>query len=266
LQLEFIPKNPSYKIGDIIELFSDNEVPIELLRELMPWRKGPFKFNDIFIDSEWRSYIKWNSLVPHLDLKDKEILDVGGNNGYYAFRMLEFKPKSIDIIDPSPLFYKQFLLINSFIKSEINYHLIGVEDIQTLNKTFDVIFCMGVLYHRRDPITTLKLLKQSLKKDGYLILDTLILEGTQEMVLSPLTYAKMSNVYFIPTLSALMNWIKRAKFKEVELIGKRYTTTNEQRKTEWINSQSLNDFLKNNEKETIEGYQPPLRCYLKLKL
>ena len=270
---EWKMKNGKWKINDIK---LDNTIKIdvenidmkktkELAKMLKPWRKGPFKINDLLIDSEWKSYIKWNIIKPHLDLKDKDILDVGGNNGYYAFRMLEFNPKSIEIFDPSALFNLQFEFINSFIKSNIKYKLLGVEHIQIYPKKFDIIFCMGVLYHRPDPITMLKELKKGLKKNGVVILDTLIIEGEDEIALTPIRYAKMKNIYFIPTLKALYNWIKKANFKDIEFLGKKYTTINEQRKTEWINGESLNNFLNNNQTKTIEGYPPPLRVYLKLK-
>ena len=75
----------------------------------------------------------------------------------------------------------------------------------------------------------------------------------------------MKNVYFIPTLKTLYNWIEKAKFKEIEFLGKKYTKTDEQRKTEWIDGESLNHFLNEDETKTIEGYPPPLRVYLKLK-
>ena len=256
------------KLDNIIEIDVDKinikEIE-EIAKMLMPWRKGPFKINDLFIDSEWRSFIKWNTLIPHLDLENKDILDVGGNNGYYAFRMLEFNPKSIEIFDPSALFNLQFEFINSFIKSNIEYKLLGVEHIPYYDKKFDVIFCMGVLYHRKDPIEMLKEVKAGLKKGGEVILDTLIIEGSEEVSLTPMRYAKMKNVYFIPTLKALYNWIERAKFKDIEFIGKRYTTTNEQRKTEWIEGESLEKFLNPSQTKTIEDYEPPLRVYLKLK-
>lgn len=257
------------KLNDIIEINIENNglLPeiLEIAKMLKPWRKGPFKINDIFIETEWRSYIKWNIIKPHLNLKNKEILDAGGNNGYYAFRMLEMKPKSIEIFDPSALFNLQFKFINKFIKSNIQYKLLGVEHIPMYDKKFDVIFCMGVLYHRPDPITMLKELKKGLKENGEVILDTLIIEGNEEIALSPIRYAKMKNVYFIPTLKALYNWIEKAKFKDVEFIGKRYTTTQEQRKTDWIEGESLNNFLNKEQTKTIEGYPPPLRVYLKLK-
>jgi len=31
---------------------------------MKPWRKGPFQINDLFIDSEWQSQIKYNLLEP----------------------------------------------------------------------------------------------------------------------------------------------------------------------------------------------------------
>jgi len=258
--------NYEYKIGDIIEIKGDLNSKIEEIAKLLkPWRKGPFKINDLFINSEWKSYIKWNTMKKFLNLEGKDILDVGCNNGYHMFRMLEMNPKSITGFDPSALFNLQFEFINSFIKSNIDYKLLGVEHIPIYEKKFDTIFCMGILYHRKDPIEMLKEVKTGLKKDGEVILDTLIIEGNEETALSPMRYAKMKNVYFIPTIKALYNWIKRAGFSEIEFIGKRYTTTNEQRKTNWIDGDSLDSFLNKTQTKTIEGYEPPLRIYLKLK-
>jgi tRNA (mo5U34)-methyltransferase len=258
----------SYKIEDIIQISTskDKEPQIEKIAKMLkPWRKGPFKINDLFIDSEWRSFIKWNIIKPHLNLENKDVLDVGCNNGYYMFRMLEMNPKSITGFDPSALFNLQFEFINKFIKSSIEYKLLGVEHIPLYTKKFDTIFCMGVLYHRPDPITMLKELKQGLNPNSEVILDTLIIEGKEEIALSPIRYQKMKNVYFIPTLKTLYNWIEKAKFKEIEFLGKKYTKTDEQRKTDWIDGESLNHFLNEDETKTIEGYPPPLRVYLRLK-
>ena len=47
---------------------SDEEVIENLLSELLPWRKGPFKVNNTFIDSEWRSNLKWDRFLE-LDLE-----------------------------------------------------------------------------------------------------------------------------------------------------------------------------------------------------
>lgn len=239
----------------------------ETAHALKPWRKGPFTLDELLIDSEWQSFKKWNRIAPYLNLKDKEIADIGCNNGYYMFQMLPFLPKSITGFDPYALFKCQFDFINHFAQSTIDYELLGVEDLISYPQKFDVIFCMGVLYHRSDPIQTLKILAKALRPNGELILDTLILDCDAEVALCPpKSYAKMSNVYFIPSKSALQGWCDRAGFKSFETLEVSQTTMDEQRKTQWIDSMSLENFLHpNNPNKTIEGYQAPLRGYFKLK-
>lgn len=259
LESSQILKNPSFQ-----------ERLYTLAKALKPWRKGPFHLFDLFIDSEWQSFIKWQLLEPHLHLRDKKIADIGCNNGYYMFEMFAHKPRSITGFDPSGIFRTQFELINHFLKLPIDFELLGIEDlgeyVQNLGEGFDVIFCLGVLYHRYDPISMLKILSQCLNKGGELILDTLIYESDEELCLCPAqSYAKMSNVYFIPSIATLRGWCERAKLSHFELLALKPTTTQEQRSTEWVDSQSLGAFLNPSQTRTIEGYQAPVRGYFKLK-
>jgi tRNA (mo5U34)-methyltransferase len=237
----------------------------DVAQSLKPWRKGPFTISNTFIDSEWRSFIKYNLLEHHFDLEGKIVGDIGCNNGYYLFRMLSQNPKRLVGFDPSAITMSQFQFLNHFIKSNIVYELLGVEHVEFYEHKFDVLFCLGVLYHRTDPIAMLKSLNKGLNKGGELILDTFMIDGDDEMVLTPRDrYSKMRNVYFIPTVNALKNWCYRAGFSEIEVLEEKVTDLNEQRKTEWIDSQSLSDFLDpNDSSKTIEGYPAPKRVYIK---
>ena len=233
---------------------------------LMPWRKGPFAIGDTVIDSEWQSNMKYNLLRPYFNLKDKRVADIGCNNGYYMFRMLEDKPKALVGFDPSPLYKTQFDFINKFIKSDIVYELLGVEHVEFYEEKFDTIFCLGVLYHRSDPVAMLKQLYKGLDKKGEVILDTFYIEGEDEMALCPeSSYSKIPNIYFVPTIKALKNWCLRAGFLEFEVLETRVTEAEEQRKTEWIEGQSLEDFLDPEDStKTVEGYPAPARVYVRL--
>ncbi|MCF6245630.1 MAG: tRNA 5-methoxyuridine(34)/uridine 5-oxyacetic acid(34) synthase CmoB [Sulfurovum sp.] len=232
---------------------------------MKPWRKGPFQINDLFIDSEWQSQIKYNLLEPHFNLNDKVVGDIGCNNGYYLFRMLAHKPKKLIGFDPSAIYYSQFQFLNHFIKSDIVYELLGVEHVEFYEHRFDVLFCLGVLYHRSDPVAMLKSLFKGLNKGGELILDTFMIDGNDEICLTPKDrYSKIPNIYFVPTVPALVNWCKRAGFESVEVLETMVTEPSEQRKTEWIETQSLEDFLDPNDKtKTVEGYPAPKRVYIK---
>jgi tRNA (mo5U34)-methyltransferase len=236
-------------------------------KTLIPWRKGPFELFGLKIDSEWQSNIKYNLIRPYFNLKNKVVADIGCNNGYYMFRMLEDKPKRLVGFDPSALTMLQFEFVNHFVQSDIVYEKLGVEHLQYYNHKFDVIFMLGVLYHRPDPVGTLKALAKGLNPNGEVLIDTFMIDGDQEVALTPKgRYSKIPNIYFIPTIAALENWLFRAGFCDIEIIATTVTSTQEQRKTQWSFDQSLEDFLDKNDKtKTVEGYPAPKRVYLKAK-
>ena len=257
------------ELGDVVKISGSYPDPSEIervARMMMPWRKGPFELFDTYIDSEWRSNLKYNLLRKHFNLKDKRVADIGCNNGYYLFRMQEDSPKSLVGFDPSPLYKTQFDFINHFAKSEIVYELLGVEHLEFYEEKFDTIFCLGVLYHRSDPVAMLKSLYRGLDKQGEVILDTFYIEGDDDMCLCPeSSYSKIPNIYFVPTVKALKNWCIRAGFSGFEVLEKTVTNSDEQRKTSWIEGQSLEDFLdKDDNTKTVEGYPAPARVYVKL--
>jgi tRNA (mo5U34)-methyltransferase len=255
------------ELGDVVRICGEYKGDIESVAKLMmPWRKGPFELFDTYIDTEWQSNIKYNLLRKHFDLKDKRVADIGCNNGYYMFRMLEDEPKLLVGFDPSPLYRTQFDFINHFVKSDIVYEMLGVEHAEFYEEKFDTIFCLGVLYHRSDPVAMLKQLFRSLDKKGEVILDTFYIDGDEEYALCPLgSYSKIPNIYFVPTIKALEHWCLRAGFESFEVLETSKTDAEEQRKTEWIEGQSLEDFLDpQDNSKTVEGYPAPQRVYVRL--
>ena len=203
-----------------------------------------------------------------MDLTDKVVGDIGCNNGYYLFRMLPKRPKKLIGFDPGVMSFLQFKFIDAFARSGIEYELLGVEHLPHYGVKFDVLFCLGVLYHRSDPVRTLKELKGALNSGGELFLDTMYLDMDGDFALSPKnTYSKIPNIYFVPTISALLNWCERANFKDAQILATKPTDAYEQRKTEWILGQSLGDFLDPADPaRTVEGYPAPKRAYLKLSV
>ncbi len=257
-------------LDDVVTLRTESKLDDEQIasvaKKMMPWRKGPFDIFGLFIDTEWQSQLKYNLLRPHFDLRGKRVADIGCNNGYYLFRMQEDTPAALVGFDPSALYKTQFDFINHFVRSDIKYELLGVEHLPFYEEKFDMIFCLGVLYHRSDPVAMLKQLFKGLDKEGEVILDTFMIDGKEEMALCPQgAYSKIPNIYFVPTIPALKNWCLRAGFSDFELLETSVTDANEQRKTEWIEGQSLEDFLDPEDStKTVEGYPAPKRVYVRL--
>jgi len=236
-----------------------------LLKQFMPWRKGPFHLFDIHIDTEWRSDWKWDRVLPHIaPLKNRHVLDIGCGNGYHMWRMLGEQANLVVGVDPTDLFLIQFQIIKKYHQNH-NIHLlpVGVEQLPAL-KAFDTVFSMGVLYHRKSPIEFLQQLKAQLRPGGELILETLVVDGDEHTVLVPgERYAQMRNVWFLPSCAALEHWMRRLGFKNVRTVDVETTSVEEQRATEWMSNQSLSDFLNPEDQSlTIEGYPAPKRAVI----
>ncbi len=242
----------------------DEKKLIYELKKLHPWRKGPFDLFSIHIDTEWRSDFKWNRLIQHIQpLKDRIILDVGCGNGYHSLRMAGEGAKLVLGIDPYILFVVQFMIFKKYLKNIPVFVMpVGIEALPKNQPFFDTVFSMGVFYHRRSPFDHLYELKALLKNGGELVLETLVIDGEKNHVLVPPNrYAKMRNVWFIPSSDTMLEWLKRVGFKNPRVVDITKTTIEEQRKTEWMTYESLSDFLNPlDNSQTIENLPSPRRA------
>ena len=235
-----------------------------LLQHFHPWRKGPFYLFGIHIDTEWRSDWKWDRVLPHISpLKGRYVLDVGCGSGYHLWRMRGEGAELAVGIDPSALFLCQFSAVKQLGGNDPQVHLLplGIQELPPL-RAFDTVFSMGVFYHRRSPIDHLYQLKDQLRDGGELVLETLVIDGDEDTVLVPDDrYAQMNNVWFLPSVPALVKWLKKCGFEDVRMVDESVTSTDEQRRTEWMRNDSLAQYLMPNDpSKTIEGYPAPKRA------
>jgi tRNA (mo5U34)-methyltransferase len=180
--------NGVLKIGARDELSQEGFATFEAcLEKLKPWKKGPLQLFDVDIDTEWRSDWKWDRLEPHLpSLEGKNIADLGCANGYFMFRMLPHKPNLVVGIDPNMKSWLEFKLFNHFAQAEcLHMECLDGDHMDLFPKLFDVVFCLGVLYHTTDPIAMLRKMWLSMKPGGTLIVDCQGIAGDESMCLFP---------------------------------------------------------------------------------
>ena len=143
-------------------------------------------------------------------------------------------------MDPTLLFAMQFLAINVFAQEPEIYVLpCRLEETPPAEQAFDTTFSMGVLYHQREPLQHLDQLRRTLRPGGQLVLETLYLPGDGVEARTPEgRYARMRNVWHLPTVAQLVAWVDSTGYRDVEVIDTTMTTTEEQRSTDWMTFES----------------------------
>ena len=236
----------------------------DVLKRLHPWRKGPLCLGGVAIDSEWRSDWKWRRVAPLVELEDQRVLDIGCGNGYFGLRMLAAGARLVVGVDPTLLFVMQWLACRHFSGDLPNFVLpLRAEELPGGQPGFDTVFSMGVLYHQRDPVQHLKLIRQLLRDGGTLVLETLVLPADrgEDLMVPQSRYARMRNVWSVPGTDRLTAWLREAGYRALQLADVSTTTTEEQRSTEWMHFESLEQALDPEDRtRTVEGLPSPTRA------
>ena len=252
---------------------SQRETMRRQLQRLLPWRKGPFNLFGLEIDAEWRSDMKWRRLRDRIaPLSGRTVLDVGCGNGYYGWRMLGAGAHRVVGIDPTLRYVMQQRAVAKYLPDApfdilpFTLETLAADGAVSVLPAdgFDTVFSMGVVYHRRDPENHLRDLLKFLRPGGELVLESLIIDGRYGDLLQPGDrYARMRNIWAIPSIVTLKNWLSDAGLAAIEVADISVTTPAEQRATKWTFEQSLSDFLDpENSSLTIEGYPAPKRAVL----
>ncbi len=234
-----------------------------LLLQLAPWRKGPFDVAGVHIDAEWRSDLKWRRVQRAIEpLAGRRVLDVGSGNGYYALRMADAGASAVLGIDPTLLYVMQFHAVTAYMPTPpVAILPLRLHEIPGPGRVFDTTFSMGVLYHQRSPLEHLRQLRAALRPGGQLVLETIFIPGEQPCARTPADrYARMRNVWLLPTIAELAIWLQRTGFRDVRIVDTTVTTSDEQRSTEWMPFESLAEALDPEDStRTVEGWPAPRR-------
>ncbi|MFV2090009.1 MAG: DUF1698 domain-containing protein, partial [Pseudomonadales bacterium] len=170
--------------------------------------------------------------------------------------------------DPSVLFYLQHQAICHYLNrlGPWSNFLLPLTFEQLPEIEFDLVLSMGVVYHRRDPAEHIRRLYRFTRPGGRVLLESLVVEQADGLVPetpsgTPGRYARMRNVHMIPTTDMMRQWLDDAGFLETAVITTSPTSTEEQRRTEWMTFESLAEALDpRNPYRTVEGHPAPIRA------
>lgn len=233
-----------------------------LARELIPWRKGPFRLGDLAIDAEWRSDKKWDRLAADLPaLTGQVVADVGCNNGYYLYRIAAAGAANAIGFDPTLKYWLQYRLLAAHASQlPVEFLPLGWQFLAAFPQTFDTIFLMGINYHEAEPLNLFHACLHALKPGGLLVCESVVVPGDAELEIFPAgKYAGIGGVYSIPTANALVSQLSFCGFQNVRIQHNVLLTPHEQRSAEFSPQPSLGAALAENG-FSKEGYPPPHRA------
>lgn len=209
--------------------------------------------------------MKWDRICASASpsIEGRRILDIGANNLYYLYRIAAQKPEFALGIDPVARYHFHAQLQRRFAPDlPIAFEMFGVEDLVPYRGLFETVFCMGIVYHRKNPLEMLDQIAEAMQPGGELYLESIVIPGEGSWLLMPESrYMKAKGYWFLPTPSALVTLARRSRFRKVELLYDEPLTSAEQRRTEWSIYESLEQFLDPDDPtKTVEGHPAPRRA------
>ncbi|PKD16208.1 SAM-dependent methyltransferase [Salegentibacter salinarum] len=153
------------------------------IEELAPWfhnlhlpdglQTAPNHFLGDFPQFKWE---KIKHEIPE-DLQGMEVLDIGCNAGFYAISLARrgAKVTAIDL-DDHYLNQAKWAAEKFNVSNQIEFKNMQVYDLAQEDKTYDLIWFMGVFYHLRYPLLAMDIISR--KTSDYLVFQSLSLQGS----------------------------------------------------------------------------------------
>ena len=111
--------------------------------------------------------VKWRRFAHAIpaELKDKTVLDIGCNAGFYSIQMKLRGASRVLAIDVDPDYLRQARFAAHTLGIEIEFAEISVYDVGSLGEQFDIVLFLGLIYHLRHPLLALDLIREHVVRD-----------------------------------------------------------------------------------------------------
>ncbi|HMK35319.1 MAG TPA: DUF1698 domain-containing protein [Desulfomonilaceae bacterium] len=172
----------------------------------------------------------WDRIAANLpaDLSKKSVLDIGCNAGFFSVQAKRANAARVVGIDMGDRFLKQAEFVRDVLNLDIDYRKLDVSDLHSRGMTFDVVLCLGVIYHCSNPFWTARCVASATRECAVVESAIVKHESVAEMPLWEFVFPgyrpdtldqheRMYNWWF-PNISGLKAVFRAAGFDRVETI------------------------------------------------
>jgi len=150
--------------------------------------------------------------VPE-DLSGMTAIDLGTTNGGAAFELERRDAARVVAVDVKSPEHYGFLQLRDFLGSEVEWVRASVYEVASLlDEQFDLVLCLGVLYHLRHPLLGLDNVRQLVRREALIeteVLDAAMPEVADRAVARFHRFDELhgdSSNWFAPTVAGLLEW------------------------------------------------------------
>lgn len=159
----------------------------------------------------------WQKFKDHLsDLRGLKVLDIACNAGFYSFELAKMGANVLGIDNSYEDLVRARFTKKKLGLENVNFEIMNVDDMtEKLDREFDLILCLGLLYHVRDPKSIINSVS---KLTRVAIFETVANVKSQKAEL--IDNKDITVDGFVPTIPWLKNAFKEAGFTQITQVTK----------------------------------------------
>jgi tRNA (mo5U34)-methyltransferase len=166
---------------------------------------------------------RWTAAALPEDLRGKAVLDVGAWDGYFSFEAERRGAESVLAIDvlqgrDAAGGTAGFQFARARLGSRVDFRVMDVMDLATLQRTFDVVLFLGVYYHLADPVGALRLLFDHLRPGGVLVMEGLVMPGSEAKLHRLQPEELEPTTFCVPTIPWLIATLGHTGFESAQVV------------------------------------------------
>jgi len=208
--------------NEVDEIYSEKEI-LERISKITSWFHVIQLGTKISTPGSYKDVLRRKifDAIPN-DLTNKTVLDVGANQGLFAFECEKRNAKEIvavDLYDDRPQLYDGIKLCKEILNSKVQIVKFDIMEIEKLKKEFDIILFFGVVYALRNPFLALQKLYSICKE--LVIVEGMVLRNDKSIcyVLEKDEILKGQSLTIAFSPRALMTYAQHIGFTKTEFLG-----------------------------------------------
>lgn len=154
------------------------------------------------------------------DLTGRSVLDVGCNEGFFAFEAERRGASRVTAIDRGSEPAAKFELVRRILGSGVEFRRADVRDLDPVRDgRFDLVFFLAVFHHLKHPLAVMDHLARLTAGTAILeIVEAVPRDGTEPSALVR-RFSKKGRRHLLPTRKFLMETLHSSGFDDVEVLG-----------------------------------------------